>query len=100
MLDNFTVHDIDQINLIKRINLTIDNIEELLKEKYVSGWDWVYDYKSYHNYSDHLSALKSLVDKFDTIYPQTMSCSAEWVYYFEDFSNKVFRKLEKESNGW
>lgn len=100
MIDNFTIHGIDQKNLMIRLNLTIDNIEELIKEKYVCAWDWVYDYKSYHNYADHLSALKTLVDKFDGIHPQTISCSADWIYYFEDFSNKVFRKLEKESNGW
>ncbi|MEG1299309.1 MAG: hypothetical protein RSC93_01205 [Erysipelotrichaceae bacterium] len=100
MIDNFTVHEIDKKNLIKRINLTIEHIEELIQKKYVGAWDWVYDYKSYHNYADHLSALETLVNRFNDIHPKKLSCSAEWIYYFEDFSNKVFRKLEKEDNGW
>ena len=99
MLENFTIHNIDRDNLLTRINLTIDNIEELFENGYVNPSDWIYDYKSYHTYSNHLSGLTKLVEQFNNIHPKDMSCSAEWIYYFEDFSNKVLTKLEKETYG-
>lgn len=100
MIDNFIIHDVDRHNLLKRIINTIEMLDELINDKHVDASDWIYDYKSYHTYAAHKCALQILVEQFDSLYPQSMSCNAEWLYYFEDFSNKVLRTLERLSNGW
>lgn len=100
MINNFIIHDVDRQNLLTRINNTIDIIKELIDDNHVDASDWIYDYKSYHTYASHLSALKILVEQFDVLYPQNISCNAEWLYYFEKFSDKVLRTLERLSNGW